>query len=81
MSRLSKEVPVPDICPLCSQPGDTTEHLFSCPVNPTTLTPRDLSTKPLKCARILNQQQMMIILNEGRATTRRRMKTYQKGVK
>ena len=54
MSRISKEVPVPDICPLCTQPGHTTEHLFSCPVNPTTLTPHDLWTKPLECARFLN---------------------------
>ena len=54
MSRISKEVPVPDVCPLCQQPGHTTVHLFSCPANPTTLTPRDLWINPLECARFLN---------------------------
>ncbi len=54
MSRISKEVPVPDVCPLCQQPGHTTTHLFSCPANPTTLTPRDLWINPLECARFLN---------------------------
>ncbi len=54
MSRISKEEPVADICPLCQQPGHTTEHIFSCPANPTTLTPRDLWSKPLECARFLN---------------------------
>ena len=54
MSRISKDVPIPDICPLCTLPGHTTEHLFSCPANPTTLTPQDLWSKPLECARFLN---------------------------
>ncbi len=79
MSRISKEVPVPDICPLCSQPVHTIEHLFSCSVNPTTLTPSDLWTKPLECARFLNLATYDGNIEwEGRATRRRRMKTDQK---
>jgi hypothetical protein len=53
-SRIEKRDPVPDICPLCQQPGHTTNHLFNCPANPTTLTPRDLWLRPLECARFLN---------------------------
>ncbi len=54
MTRRSKDVPIPDTCPLGTWPGHTTEHLFSCPVKPTTLTPQDLWSKPLECARFLN---------------------------
>ena len=53
-SRINRLEPVLDICPLCQQPGHTTEHLFSCPANPTTLSPSDLWLRPLDCARFLN---------------------------
>jgi hypothetical protein len=52
-ARLSQNqaVPVTDLCPLCNAESHTTKHLFSCPSNPTTLTVRDLWSKPLEAAR------------------------------
>ena len=73
-SRISKDVPIPDTCPLCTRPGHTTEHLFSCPANPTTLTPRDIWSKHLECARFLNLATDDDTEWEGRATRRRLLK-------
>ena len=55
-ARLSQNqaAPVTDLCPLCNAESHTTKHLFSCPSNPTTLTVRDLWSKPLEAARFLN---------------------------
>ncbi|MCP4055272.1 MAG: reverse transcriptase family protein [Mesoflavibacter sp.] len=55
-ARISQNQPDPvsDLCPLCNAESHTTTHLFSCPNNPTTLTVRDLWSKPLEAARFLN---------------------------
>ena len=50
----NQAVPVTDLCPLCNADSHTTSHLFSCPSNPTTLTAKDLWSKPLEAARFLN---------------------------
>ena len=44
---------IDDTCPNCPA-THTTNHLFNCPENPTTLTVRDLWTNPLEAARFLN---------------------------
>ena len=44
---------IPDICPDCLLHPHTTQHLFNCPTYPTDLTPTDLWTKPIECARYL----------------------------
>ena len=42
-----------DLCPECGRHPHTTNHLFSCPANPTSLTPPDLWHHPLKVASFL----------------------------
>ena len=42
-------------CPECGADAHTTNHLFSCPNFPTTLTPRDLWLQPKRVARFLSQ--------------------------
>ncbi len=51
-SRLNPTIQ--DTCPLCSNAGHTTQHLFECPNNRTDLTVRDLWTRPMEAARFLN---------------------------
>ena len=46
--------PTLDICPLCNDALHTTNHLFNCRSNPTTLHVRDLWSKPQEAARFLN---------------------------
>ena len=41
-----------DECPSCSMP-QTTDHLFTCPMNPTDLSTLDLWHQPIKCAEFL----------------------------
>ena len=44
----------PNICDKCQNTPHDTQHLFSCPNNPTALTPTSLWTKPKLAARFLN---------------------------
>ena len=44
---------VPNECPDCQATPHSTEHLFNCPSNPTTLTPSSLWTAPDKAAQFL----------------------------
>ena len=41
-------------CPKCHQSPHDSSHLFNCPANPTTLTPKDLWKQPKKCADFLH---------------------------
>ena len=42
-----------DLCPNCQSEPHTTTHLFSCPNNPTNLSPEDLWERPVEVARFL----------------------------
>ena len=42
-----------DLCPKCLTSPHTTNHLFVCPANPTTLTAKDLWTDPIRAAEFL----------------------------
>ncbi len=55
-ARISQNQPTPiiDTCPHCNDASHTTNHLFSCRNNPTTLNVRDLWSKPQEAARFLN---------------------------
>ena len=44
---------IPNICPLCAGADHSTNHLFNCPSNPTTLTTESLWTDPIKAAQFL----------------------------
>ena len=52
-ARIDKTGTVVDKCPNCDS-SHTTEHLFNCPNNPTSLTVRDLWKNPPAAARFLN---------------------------
>ena len=54
MSYKARIVPgTSDRCPDCGIHAQTTQHLFSCPSHPTSLTPIDLWTQPVESARFL----------------------------
>ena len=42
------------ICPLCKTEPHTTSHLFTCPAIPTTLTPQDFWSSPVKVSELLD---------------------------
>ena len=42
------------VCPCCRQTDHTTQHLFSCPEHPTTLTPLDLWQRPAEAVEFLS---------------------------